>query len=294
MRRKTDYLFLRPGSRNWHIRLQTPGKRTERSLGTSDRVQAELLALPLIAEHKAALLAARPRLEAAWVPQYEAGLHVGPDGGRLFATERELHHLNDDGAVIRSEPNGAPGQRVENLPFGAIIHFGNPGRPINELRRLGPVFDISKMDRPKVATKNSDDAIFETYLQHANVTGYYEREARAAWALFKSLCDKPLRNATRDDGRKVVQHFEGKNLKSASIRKKIGWLNAAVNLAIKEGRLTFNPFSSIVPKRDDEERRLPLDDADMQNCARHRTTDRQQRASPFASGAQRHRNSHVA
>jgi hypothetical protein len=51
MRRKTDYLFLRPGPRNWHIRLQTPGKRTEKSLGTSDRVQAELLALPLIAEH---------------------------------------------------------------------------------------------------------------------------------------------------------------------------------------------------------------------------------------------------
>jgi integrase len=265
MRRKTDYLFLRPGSRNWHIRLQAPCKRTEKSLGTPDRVQAELLALPLIAEHKAALLAARPRLEAAWVPKYPPGLHVGPDGERLFATEREVHHLDADGAVIRCEPNGGPGHRILNLPLGAVIHFGNPTRPINELRRLGPVFDLTKMDRPKVPTKNADDAIFETYLQHANVTGYYEREARAAWALFKSLCDKPLKHATRDDGRKVVQHFEAQGLKSASIRKKIGWLNAAVNLAIKEGRLTFNPFSSIVPKRDDEEKRLPLDDADMRN-----------------------------
>ena len=134
MRRKTDYLFLRPGPRNWHIRLQTPGKRTEKSLGTSDRVQAELLALPLIAEHKAALLTARPRLEPAWVPQYQPGLQVGPDGGRLFATERELHHLDAGGAVIRREPNGGPGHRITNLPLGAVIHFGNPARPISELR----------------------------------------------------------------------------------------------------------------------------------------------------------------
>ena len=80
---------------------------------------------------------------------------------------------------------------------------------------------------------------------------------------------KPLKDATRDDGRKIVQHFEAQGLKSASIRKKIGWLNSAVNLAIKEGRLTFNPFSSIVPKRDDEEKRLPLDDADMRNVKRN-------------------------
>ena len=79
--------------------------------------------------------------------------------------------------------------------------------------------------RPTVAVKNGDDAIFETYLQHANVTGYYKREAETVWALFKSLCDKPLKDATRDDGRKIVQHFEAQGLKSASIRKKIGWLN---------------------------------------------------------------------
>jgi hypothetical protein len=54
MRRKTDYMFLRPGSRNWHIKLQSPTGRIEKSLGTPDRVQAEILALPTIAEHKAA------------------------------------------------------------------------------------------------------------------------------------------------------------------------------------------------------------------------------------------------
>ena len=101
--------------------------------------------------------------------------------------------------------------------------------------------------RPTVAVKNGDDAVLETNIRHANITGYYEREARATWALFRSLCDKPSKDADRDDGRKLVAHFENEGLKSASIRKKVGWLVAAVNLAISEGRLRFNPFSNVVP-----------------------------------------------
>jgi integrase len=235
------------------------GRSVEQSLKTTDRREAELAALPMIAEHKAKLLAMRPRLEAAWVPQHQPGLHDG-----FFATERELHYLDTNGTVIRREPNGGPGQRLVNLPLGAVIHFGNPTRPVSELRRIGPVFDVSKLDRPTVPTKNGDDAILETYLKHANITGHFEREARNVWALYKTLTEsKPLKDADRDDGRKLVTHFEDEGLRSATIAKKIGWLTAACNLAIKENRLKFNPFASIVPKRDDKQRRLPLTDADM-------------------------------
>ena len=109
MRRKTDYLFQRPGSRNWHIKLQSPTGRIEKSLRTPDRVQAEILALPMIAEHKARLLAARPRLETSWQHQYEPGReHVGPDGGRFIATNRELIYLNHDGAIVRTTPTARP------------------------------------------------------------------------------------------------------------------------------------------------------------------------------------------
>src|SRR5665213_3094897 len=139
--RKRDYLFKRNGSQYWRVRLQMGGRSVEQSLKTTDRREAELVALPMIAEHKANLLAMRTRLEPAWVPQYQPGLHVGPDGGRLFATERELHHLDANGAVIRREPNGEPGQNLVNLPLGAVIHFGNPAPPVSELRRMGPVFD---------------------------------------------------------------------------------------------------------------------------------------------------------
>jgi integrase len=126
------------------------------------------------------------------------------------------------------------------------------------------------MKRPTVGVKNGDDAIFETYLKHANITGYFKREAEAVWALYRELTDStPLKDATRDDGRKVVEYFENQNLKSATIQKKIGWLNAAVNLAINEGRLKFNPFSRIVPKRDDKQKRLPLNEADMKEAKRN-------------------------
>jgi len=252
MQRKTDYLFQRPGSRHWHIKLQSPTGRIERSLRTPDRVQAEILALPLIAEHKAKLLEARPRIEPTWRHQYAPGReHVGPDGGRIIATERELIHMDAEGRITGQSPNGEAGWQAVNLE-----------------RRLGlamPVpIEVSDTARPSLAVKNSDDALFETYLRHANVTGYYEREARAVWALYKQLTDnKPLKDASRDDGRKVVAHFEGQGLKSATVEKKVMWVRAAVNLAIDEGLLKFNPFSSIVPKRGDKTIRLPLGEADI-------------------------------
>jgi integrase len=253
--RHGSYLFQRPGSANWYVKLRSPGeKRKELSLGTSNHREAEVLAGPMITAHKAALLAARPHLQT--VRRLEPGEHAGPDGGKIVANERELIYLNHNGGYLRTEPNA--------------VQMVVPPYPQSSARAVVKfVRSLDREPRPTVAVKNGDDAIFETYLQHANITGYYEREARATWALFKSMCDKPLKDATRDDGRKLVAHFEAQGLKSASIRKKIGWLVAAVNLAIREGRLRFNPFVSIVPKRDDKVTRLPLDEADMKVVKRN-------------------------
>jgi integrase len=90
------------------------------------------------------------------------------------------------------------------------------------------------------------------------------------WALYKQLTNsKPLKDASRDDGRKLVDYYEKQDLKSASIQKKLGWMIAAVNLAIDEGKLKFNPFSSIVRDRDDKQRRLPLSETDIRNLKRN-------------------------
>lgn len=60
---KTNYLFRRPGSQNWYLKLQYTGdlaermgrRRIEKSLGTPNRAEAEIRALPLIEQHKLAL-----------------------------------------------------------------------------------------------------------------------------------------------------------------------------------------------------------------------------------------------
>jgi integrase len=264
------HVFKRAGSDNWHVRLRNAeGRRAVESLGTSDAQEAVILALPKIAEHKARLLAGRPRLEASWAWRLEPGReHIAPDGnGKIVATDRELIHIHN-GGIVKIEPNGGPANRLVNWPMGAIIVGDTPTRQrLTELRQRykgATIINLAALERPAVAAKSADDAILETYLKHADITGHYEREARATWSLYKTLTDsKPLKDASRDDGRKLVTHFEGEGNKSATITKKIGWLTAAVNLAIKEGKLKFNPFSGVVPQRDDAERRLPLSDADI-------------------------------
>lgn len=248
MPRKVDYLFHKNGSPNWFLRLQGD-RETIESLRTSNRLEAEARAAVKIGEHKAALLAARPKVTTIWDSTHkEFGLRF-IEGKQIFVTERELRDA-ETGAVIG--PNGGWAELLTPAPRG-----GPSFKAYDEAKRLAP------------PARNSDDGIFETYLKHAKVTGYFEREARAIWALFRSLCDKPLKECTRDDGRKLVAHFEAQELKSATIRKKIGWLTAAVNLAIKEGRLTFNPFSAVVPKSDDKAKRLPLDEADIRTMKRN-------------------------
>jgi integrase len=259
MTRKTDYLFQRPGGSMWWIKLQSPGKRVEKSLRTSDRKEAEIIALPMIAHHKAALLAARPRFETAWRYEYEpsADLQNGPNRERVAASATELKFYGPDGKLLRTTPNGGPTFRIVNLQH-----------------RLGiPLVDermIAFTEGARAKPKTDDDKVLETYIEHRKITGYIEREARDVWALFKTLTDgKPLKDCDRDDGRKLVAHFEAQGLKSATIEKKIAWLNAAVNLAIKEGRLKFNPFASIVPRVRDKTRRLPLADADIKAIKRN-------------------------
>lgn len=246
--RHGSYIFQRPGSLNWYVKLRGPEGRTERSLGTADRREAEILAGPLVTAHKAALLAARPRFEISRWYEYEPGRqHAGPDGLPIIATAESLIYLDASGAIRETTPNGA-------------LQYRHPTR-LNK-----PSFEVFDRERAAAPQKKNggDDAIIETYIAHANLKEGYAREARHAWALYKTLTDsKPLKDATRDDGRKLVAHLDAQGLKTATMQKKIGWLTAACNLAIDEGRLKFNPFSSVIPKRDDKARRLPLDDADM-------------------------------
>ena len=97
------YLFLRPDSKNWHVRFRYPDRVVEKSLATPDLRRAEILALPHIAHHKETLLAAKPRIESAWRYEYEPGtLHDGPNGERIAASESELKFYGHDGKLLRT------------------------------------------------------------------------------------------------------------------------------------------------------------------------------------------------
>jgi integrase len=254
--RHGSYLFKRPGSDNWYVKLRSPTGRVERSLGTSNFREAEAKAGPLIATHKAALQAARPRIETTFQPEYPPGLHTDSDGQRIYATTKELHFIDE--TPIRIETN-------------KIIIRQLVGGPLSAKREFEMLTEAFK-ERPAVPMKNDDDAILETYLRHRNIAGRFRKEAETAWTLYKQLTNsKPLKDATRDDGRLLVKHFVDANNKTATIAKKIGWLRAAVELAIDEGKLTFNPFTRIVVQAGDELRRKPLTDDDIMLCKQNLT-----------------------
>ena len=243
------YLFKRKGSDNWYVRLQPPGQKiVEKSLGTSDLKLAEIAAMPLIREHKTFMYQRRPTVTPFWHRAYEPGLRM-IDGEQAIATDRELQFLDDGGNVIRREPNGGPAELLSPAPHG------------------GPSFKAyDDAKRPTPPVKNGDDQLLETYIKHNGIDGLCERQARDIWHIFRTVVNKPLKQCTRDDGRAIVAHLEdqaGGEIKSATLRRRMVPLIATVNLAIDEGKLTFNPFSSVVPVRDDEDERDAFNNDDM-------------------------------
>lgn len=253
------YLFQRTGSANWYCRTgdRAHGDLRERSLGTSDKNQALINALPLIEAHKRSLVERRARFEKQWAHKLAPGrLHV-IDGAQVLATDKELHYLDGAGAVIRTEPNGrmvttfvAAGYAPLVVP--AHIEIGDD------------------VERPKVARKSDDDALFARYLAHGGrkQTGLDARaahDAQSTWDLFRSLIgDKTLAKVTRDDGRALVSALETQGLKSATVRRKLKPLAAAINMAIGEGKFSgINPFVRVAPSRNDALERVPFDDSDV-------------------------------
>jgi hypothetical protein len=151
--RKTDWPFQRPGSSNWWIKLRADGKRIEKSLGTPDREQAIILSYPMIAEHKARLRAARPRIETTWQHKLEPDRkHVAPDGGEILATDKELFYVGNNGSIIRTEPNGGTAFQIVGDPLTA--------RSLAEAF-IDADFGNGRGERRTPPTKNSDDKLFE-------------------------------------------------------------------------------------------------------------------------------------
>jgi integrase len=259
------YLFQRKEGGNWYVRLQPPGdKLVERSLGTTDLKAAEIAAADLIKEHKTFMYQRRQSRVASiehgpWLHEFEPGLHTLPDGRTVMATQTDLTF--SDGT---RRPNGGPAIYLTGAKLSAAREFQALDDAWAGKIGEGPVLD----ERPTLVTAKShpDDAILETYVKHINLPDHRAREAREMWRIFRRVVAKPLRDCTREDGRAVVAYLEDmadEPPKSATLRRRMVPLVAAVNLAIDEGKLKFNPFSAVVPDRKDEDERAPFDDDDV-------------------------------
>src|ERR1019366_5079763 len=120
---------------------------------------------------------------------------------QIIATDRELIFLDAKGTIVGTFANGAI----------SLEEFPSPERQRAIIRR--------EEARQRILNDRTEDVIIETYLKHSNVTGYNAREAMATWDLYKKLTqNKSLKEATRDDGRKVVEFFANPGVKSATIK----------------------------------------------------------------------------
>ncbi|HKS86082.1 MAG TPA: hypothetical protein VJR71_11440, partial [Pseudolabrys sp.] len=264
------YLFKRKGSQNWYVRLQPPGQKLiERSLGTTDLKAAEIAAADLIKQHKLLMYERRQSrvptiVHGPWLNEYEPGLHTLPDGRTVMATERDLTF--SDGT---RRPNGRPSIGLIGPDLPAAEEFQVLDDAHDGKIGAGPVPAHYMPNRPKhvVANSGPDDHVLETYLKHNNISGTKERQAREVWRIFRTVVGKRLSECTREDGRAIVAYMVDEadgDVKSATLRRRMVPLVAAVNLAIDEGKHKgVNPFASCVPKSDDEQERAPFDDADM-------------------------------
>ncbi len=245
------YLFKRPGSQNWWLKLQYTGPLREKvgaakrqiSLGTPDRHEAELKAQDYIKQHKQLLFLARQARafrQPKPAPKYETGEHHLPDGGRVIATPDSLIYLDAKGIFVKQEPNTTQAEIT---------------------------FEILPTDREYVAPlkkRDTDEAFLDTWAKDRKPDKYDESDARKAFEDFKALVNgKPISKCTRDDARKLVKFYQDQGNKDATVKKKIGLLSSAINLAVKDQKLQFNPFAGVAPDPKDSIKRLPLSENDM-------------------------------
>lgn len=294
MARKGNYLFQRKGSQNWHLRLQYPTaairsaaaallgrevpKKIEKSLGTPDRRQAEVIAGPDILEHKRFLLAfnhimkptGRPLpadgqrvVDAAYMTPLHQKITIAPfeplhapgstiradDGSMIIATDKDLIHLDATGGQTKIVPNV---KVPDKITFGVT---NTPAPPASFWRAK------------TVKSQDIDTEIVENWIKDAKPAGTHERSARNMLALFKELHpSRTFVTAEREDVDAMIDHMKAEKNVSSTIKTKLSTIVAAINheMAQKKPRVRFNVFAGVA-KRDpkDATARLPLTEKDV-------------------------------
>lgn len=283
MARPGSYLFQRKGSRNWHLRLQYPNdgmrqaahyltgvmppRKIERSLGTTDRAEAEVLAGPDILQHRKIVIAYQAMLDPGryqgrinFVPVHKPGVPtLNEDGSTTIATKDQVIHVTADG-VQTTAPNTL--EKVFKLDMTKVDPVQR--RALREL--------AERIEKPVVPVQPAlqidvDKEIVENWITARKPSQTHINAARNMLALFQEMFPKlTFATADRDDAAKMVARLEELGNVSATIKSKLGTLVTAVNFEMerKNPRVRFNPFSRAArKKKDDTTKRLPLSEADV-------------------------------
>lgn len=240
------FFYQREGSPNWYYRLRHDGKRLEKSTGTPILAEARARYHHLVGEHLAAIAAAKPRWTT--VQRFAPGReHVMADGTRVVASDTILIFINPDGTT-RQEPNAV--QAVANLDL------------------FNPVLPA---ERPKLVAKDADDALFQHYLEHGGTDkkGIHpskRRDAMSVFATFKELTGgKALKDCLPKDIDLLADHYRASGLKTSTVHKKIMWLSAMFQLAMRNRELNYNPCVRAVPASGDDTLKIvAFSDADIE------------------------------
>jgi hypothetical protein len=276
-RGERDYLFLNGAV--WWMKFQRPDVRIERSLGTSNKLEA--LAHPDYRRELAAHIQCKLDRQAlrnppwytgeGWQRDLDPGLHTLADGTRVYATATTIETPGPDDKPIATRANGSLEPRFNPAGFPT-------GKRLN-IHSLTLALFPEADPRRKLVRKDADpdQKIWDDYLDHGGkdkngVKGKAAHDATVVWQRFREFVkNKPLKQCTRVDGRAFVAHLletpnavNGRKPKSASVARGLRPLAAAVNLAIGDGLLQLNPFVSVVPDKVDSIEREAFIDADCE------------------------------
>ena len=291
MARRGEYLFRRPGrSAVWLVKFQyppalretmrltmdkreiPPGPSVQIRLHTTDRLEAEIAAAPLIAKHKRLLLAHAARTQApdsfasevVRPREMEPGRYTGDDGAMTIVTANEITVIGPDGSMTTR-----PNRKVRDDYQIDAAKLPPP------LRRT-----YESVERPKRATTDTDAEIVENYIKAKGKNSEDANQARRTLAVFKEVNGgKTIAASGKRDVEFLIERLlasGGKGntpLSPATVKRAISGLKAAVNIELKEDdpRLSRNIFTTVTVDESGtgEAFRESYTDADIAKVSQH-------------------------
>jgi integrase len=288
--RRGDYLYKRKGSPYWWLKFQYPprlaelvGKKVHReSTGETDYTKARLKVAQKVYDY----LHDRDLLSAEHDKRYRGSMELVPEfkpGEKMYLSDGSVVEADDEGNAVFRFPDG----KIKIRPNPKVERFNLILNPAEQRERQEALEAVRKAQPDKPVEVEEDQLLIEAYLSRKALPDRTVKEVRDTLARFKTLVNgKRFADCDRADGEKLYHWYrengdskrgkEGNNLQTC--QKKVGWLRAAVNIAIKDGRLKFNPFSGVVPttvigedgrKTTEEQKRRPFDEEEIALIYQH-------------------------